>query len=243
MNQSSEKQQKGGYYGSAMERETISKNRVSTKNDKSRINNTIKYPFFLIFALSIMLIETSCKNNATQDDANNSVNSTEEVNRTSSNLEEDYNAWFQLQGKYVENFSLKIAEVNTHSEYWKDDLLIAVVENVTDKERGGFFVAKDVYFPIDALDEEIATLENIATQMKNDVRKYNCIRRYITSYGITITFQYSSSESKWVEIQIYYSSDKGAVTIKPEYLEDYIQGLKNCKQCIVEYKTDKWSNQ
>jgi hypothetical protein len=77
--------------------------------------------------------------------------------------------------------------------------------------------------------------------MKNVARKYNCIRRYITSYGITITFNYSSSDSKWITINIYYS-DKNIVEINSEYLMDYINGLKECKQTIIDFKTGKWSN-
>ena len=126
-----------------MERETISKNRVSPKNDKSRIN-TIKCPFFLIFALAIILFGTSCKNTTTIDDANNPENSTENVTKTSGNLKEDYNAWFQLQEKYVEYFNLSIKEVQrVLLEY--STISSCMVENVTDKERSGF-IAKDIHF-------------------------------------------------------------------------------------------------
>jgi hypothetical protein len=227
---------------SIMERETISKNRVSPKNDKSRIN-TIKCPFFLIFALAIILFGTSCKNTTTIDDANNPENSTENVTKTSGNLKEDYNAWFQLQEKYVEYFNLSIKEVQLSESSWNtQQLVVALVENVTDKERGGFFIAKDIHFSITALDEVITTLENIITQIKSDMRKYNCQRLYNTSYGITITFQYSSSESKWNNVKIYYASEEYPVEIKPEYLMSYIQGLKDCKQNIIDFTTGNWSN-
>jgi hypothetical protein len=228
---------------SAMGRETIQKSRVSPKNDRSSVNSIIRYPFFVMLLLAIMLIETGCKNNTTKDDANNPANSTEEVNRASGNLEEDYDAWFQLQGKYIEYFALKITEVQIREYSWsKEDLTVALVENVTDKERSGFFVTKGVYFSVAALDEEIAILENISAQMKNEMRKYNCTRSYITSYGITITFQYSSPESKWTDVKIYYSSDKSAVEIMPEYLMNYIEGLKVSKQYIIDFKAGKWSN-
>ncbi len=220
--------------------------RVVIQNNRSKINLVIKYSSFLILGLVIILTGISCNNNPTKDDVNTSSNLTEEVNEVSGNLKEDYNAWFQLQGKYIENFNLEIAKVKVgESDYYWDtqDLVVAIVENITDKERGGFFVAQDVYFPVTALDEEIAILENIATQMKNEVRKYNCTRRYITFYGITITFSYSSSERKWVDIRIYYSSDKKPVEIVPENLMNYIQGLKDCKQYIVDYVAGKWNNQ
>jgi hypothetical protein len=231
--------------GSAMESGDHFKNGASPKSQMSRGNNIIKCPFFLIFTLAIMLIGTSCKNNAAKDDTDNSVNSTEteEINKASENLEEDYNAWFQLQGKYVETVNLRVAEVQINESNWANQrsLVVALVENVTDKERGGFFVAEDIFFPVAALDEEIAILEDISTQIKTVTRIYNCTRRYITSYGITITFNYSSSDSKWVEIDIY-SSDKKTVGINSEYLIDYINGLKDCKQTIIDFKAGKWSN-
>ena len=223
---------------SAMERETISKNRVSPKNVKSRENTTVRSSFFLIFALAIMLIETSCKNNAIEDD---SANTTEKINEAPNILDEDFNAWFQHKEKYVETFNLQITEVK-RTEYWSEDLVVTMVENITDKQRGGFFNPKgDIYIPVAALDEEIATLEEIATQMKDEAL-YNCLRRYSTSYGITITFHYSSSESKWNEVIIYYASDENTVRIQQEYLMDYIRGLKECKQAIIDFKAGKWSN-
>jgi hypothetical protein len=225
---------------SAMGRETIQKSRVSPKNDRSRVNNLMKWPSFLVFLLSIMLMGTSCKNDTVKEDE---VGDTVEVNQTSENLEEDYNAWFQLYGKYVEYFHLQMPEVQVSERNWdKEGLVVALVENVADKERGGFFVAKNIYFPIAALDEEIATLENIAEQIKRDLRKYNCTRRYVTSYGIIIVFQYSSSDSKWTTVEIAYNSDKSSVKIKPDYLLSYIRGLKDCRQRIADFKAGKWSN-
>ncbi|MDR1898079.1 MAG: hypothetical protein LBR10_14960 [Prevotellaceae bacterium] len=242
MHQLSTKESANDCQSIAMEREAISKNCVSPKNDRSRRNIIARCSFLLIFALPMLLMQTSCKNDGTKDDANNSVNSIEEVNKNSGNLEEDYTAWFQLQGKYVEHFSLQIAEVNVDKyTYSTVDLVVALVENLTDKERGGFFIMRDVYFPVASIDEEIAVLENIALQMKDEIRKYNCQRRYVTTYGITITFHFSS-ESNWDEIEVYYSSDKSSVRIKPEYLMNYIKGLKDCKQCIIDFKAGKWSN-
>ncbi|MDR1896566.1 MAG: hypothetical protein LBR10_07240 [Prevotellaceae bacterium] len=234
------------YSAGAMETGDHSKNGASPKSHMSRGNTIARCSFLLIFALPMLLMQTSCKNDGTKDDANNSVNSTEEVNKDSGNLEEDYTAWFQLRGKYVEHFNLKIAEVNVDKytydgSFRTEDLVVALVENLTDKERGGFFIMRDVYFPVASIDEEIAVLENIALQMKNEIRKYNCQRRYVTAYGITITFHFSS-ESNWDEIQILYSSDKHVVSIKPDYLMNYIQGLKDCKQYIIDFKAGKWSN-
>jgi hypothetical protein len=217
--------------------------RVVIQNNRSKINLVIKYSSFLILGLVIILTGISCNNNPTKDDVNTSSNLTEEVNEVSGNLKEDYNAWFQLQGKYIENFNLQIAEVKVGENSWNtQNLVVAMIENLTDKERGGFFIGKDIYFPVAALDEKILILEEIATQIKSEVRKYNCTRRYTTSYGITIIFQYSSQEHKWNNIQIYYSPDSYSVEVKPDCLLNYIQGLKECKKYIIDYTAKKWDN-
>jgi len=196
-----------------------------------------------MFAFAIIVFGTNCKNNKTIDNANNSVNSTEKVKISSENLKEDYDAWFELKGKFMENFPLQITEVQYGEYSWETEkLVIALVENLKDRERGGFFIAKNKHLSVNALNEVIVTLENVATQIKNDTRQYSCNRMYITSHEIQVTFHYSSSKKNWDSVKIYYS-EKNPMEIKPEYLMNYIEGLKVCKQNIVDYTAGKWSNQ
>lgn len=61
-----------------------------------------------------------------------------------------------LQGKYVEMLPLRVAEVQINKYNWTRSLSVELVENLTDKERGGFF--GDMFLPVAALDEEITIL-------------------------------------------------------------------------------------
>lgn len=160
-------------------------------------------------------------------------------------LDNDYNAWFEQPGEYVETYRLKIDEVRVGKyAYQTEKLIVAFVENLTENLKGGFLLAPsssdDVYLPFDALNELIGTLEDVVKQMQSGGCVYNCNRQYITSFGINIVFHYSSTAQKWDTIKIYYTN-RGQ-EIESEYLQEYINGLKKCKQSIEEFKAGKWDN-
>ncbi len=127
-------------------------NGASPKEVKNRGAIKNRCPFFLIFAIAIMLSGASCKKNDTIDDANNTENTSEKVNITSVNFKEDYNAWFELQGKYIESIKLQIREVKINDYYYgSEKLMVALVENVTDKERAGFLLRAMNLYPLHLL--------------------------------------------------------------------------------------------
>lgn len=208
----------------------------------------------LILFSGTLLFMIACDNNSSvqktnQSTSNSSVQKTNQS--TSINSQNEYNSWFDLKGKYVEQFNLLIEKVKT-GERPRDfeQLVISLVENKTDEDRGGYFrIEKYIsftnseyyYFSVEDMSEIIETLENILSQTKNDIVKYGCTRRYNTSFGTTITFDYSGTENKWENVNIYYYSGN-PTSIDVNYLNNYIQGLKNCKQRILDFKNGKLNN-
>lgn len=160
-------------------------------------------------------------------------------------LDNDFNAWFEQRGMYVETYRLQVAEVRIGEyTYQTEKLCVAFVENLTENIRGGFLVAPesngDVYLSAEALNELIGTLEEVVKQMQSGGCVYNCNRQYTTSFGINIVFHYSATAKKWDTINIYYTN-RGQ-EVKTEYLGGYINGLKKCIQSIEEFKARKWNN-
>ena len=84
-----------------------------------------------------------CSGNGSQSDVKtDKPNVVEAFNKE---LDNDYEAWFRLPGKYVETFRLQIKEVPYSTYSWNgqpkyETFTVAFVENLTDNQRGAFFV-------------------------------------------------------------------------------------------------------
>ena len=170
----------------------------------------------------------------------------ETVAITSNELNEDYSAWMNLPGEYVDRFGVVVAEPVCSIYSWRENkessMSVIILENRTTGQREGFFNRGNIY-SLSALNELISALEDIGRQINTQTCRYKTTRQYITPHGILIHFAYDGNQ--WDEIVVQYdnrdeydSSDE----IEADYLSGYIDGLKSCVQFITEFKEKKWNN-
>lgn len=195
-----------------------------------------------VFAFVALQMLMSCGNGAQKGAGNSDAGEAEVV----SYLKSDYNSWFELEDQTIESYSLIIAEINTDDGAWyKENLKVSILENKTNRDRAGFFQLGDYQLPIKELKDYIQVLEDISQELKNDVCRYNCNRYYLTSFGVVITYNYSSSGSeapKWRNVTISVDGDQ-VFRVAAPYLAQYIQGLKECAQTIDDFVAKKWNNE
>lgn len=165
-----------------------------------------------------------------------------------SDLERSSNLWFELAGNCVEYYRLKVSSVPTYrfayaGNVHQTDLVITCFENKTNGMKAGFFNFSKYSNGIDVsladLKEFIIVLESVEKQIKNETCLYSCTRRYSTSRGFVIIYNYSQKEG-WQDVNISLGQEK--IEIQPKYIANYIAGLKECVNSIEGFVQGKWNN-
>ena len=196
-------------------------------------------PLFLSVALLFCCSCNNTQNGTTAPDTE------EPVVISTDELADNYSAWTNLSGEYVDIFGVTVAEPVTSADMWRENragMSVIVLENRTTGQREGFLNKGDIY-SLTALNELIAALEDIGKQVNTQTCRYKTKRQYITSHGISINCIYDGSQ--WSKIHIQYSNDSqygNNDDLTSNHLSGYIDGLKSCVQFIKEFKEKKWNN-
>ena len=205
--------------------------------------------FYGVFVFVALQVLVACGNVA-QESAETSIAEeigTNEPKLLASYLQRNYDAWFELENQTVEYYRLNVAKLRLERDTWfgERELNVIIFEDKTDGNRSGFFELGDFYLPVQELKEFVQLLENVYQQMTNDVCRYNCTRRYATSFGVTITYNYSATRGTnikaWQDVTIYANGEQ-VYEIETPYLTGYITGLKDCAQTIDDFVAGKWDN-
>lgn len=202
--------------------------------------------FYGVLAIVVLQMLIACGGNTAQEKPMNQKAGTK-LSKASLQLQQNYDAWFELKNQTVEYYRLIVAEVEPFKGAWsKEELNIAIFENKTNGDRAGFFqLGNDYYLSVKEAKELIQVLEGVSQQISHESCRYSCTRRYVTSFGVTITYNYSSNNSsqpkKWQEVTIYVDGDE-VCEIESPYFPDYINGLKKCTQTIDDFVQGVWNN-
>ena len=199
--------------------------------------------FYGVLAIVVLQMIIACGGNTAQEKPMNQKAGTK-LSKASLQLQQNYDAWFELKNQTVEYYRLIVAEVEPFKGAWsKEELNIAIFENKTNGDRAGFFqLGNDYYLSVKEAKELIQVLENVNQQINHESCRYSCTRCYSTSFGVTVRYNYISSDThKWDEVSIYAENEE-ACCIDVTYFTKYLQGLKDCVQAIDKFVAGQWSN-